>query len=84
MTILVLDQFQGPTPYQLQQTPIAFDALLADVHANPDAYGRPWRPARVIDVQADGRGFTQPWATTAYRADADGWTEVWRERWDSS
>ena len=85
MTVLVIDQWHGPSPYLLQQTPILFDALLADVQAHPAEYGSSsWRAARILDVQADGRGFTLPWATTAYRADAHGMTEVWRARWDSS
>ena len=84
MTILVVDQWHGPSPYLLQQTPIVFEALLTDVREHPTEYGSTWRPAKILDVQADGQGFTQPWATTAYRADAHGMTEVWRARWDSS
>lgn len=78
MKILVIDQFSGITPYELQQRPRMFDELVAEELAKP----RHIHPAQVLEVEPDN--FQPEWATTVIRADDSGMAVVWMTRWDSS
>lgn len=80
MTILIVDQFQGPSPYELQQQPMQFKLLCEQLLAAPKpSYGT---PAQVLEI--DESTYHQPYATTAFREGEDGATVVWKYRWDSS
>jgi len=76
--VLILDQFVGPTPYDLQQKPIRF-ADLIDVSLRIDH--RPWRKPEVKDVPED---YVPEMCTTVYIEGEDGNAVAWRYRWDSS
>lgn len=78
MRVLILDQFTGPSPYELQARPRLFE----DVVAEQMALAHPWKRPRLEDV--DPEAFTLEMCTTVLRAREDGYAEVWRARWDSS
>ncbi len=75
--VLLVGQFSGISPYELQQHPIRFEALVAEALAEPSGYRKP----QVLDVE---EGYRPPFATTVLRAGADGQAEVWKYYWDSS
>lgn len=79
--VLVVDQFCGLSPYQLQKSPpVPFDSLIAAMFEQHES--RPWfHKPQVLEVDDD---YTPPFATTVLRANQDGNAEVWKYRWDSS
>lgn len=87
MRVLITDQFFGPSPYDLQQCPVQFETLVADMLKEdkerkekfPNDYFT--REAKVLDVADD---FKPEWCTTIWRADGNGNAEVWKCKWDSS
>jgi hypothetical protein len=79
--VLIVDQFSGPSPYELHLHPITFDDLIAKVQRD-EAEHRPSHPSRVVEV--DEETFSPQWCTTAFCADPDGWAITWRMNWDSS
>lgn len=79
--ILVVDQFAGPSPYWLQQNhPVKFDQLVEELLAQPVPIYVQQRP-ELLEVDEN---YLPPYATTTFRADANGNAEVWRYRWDTS
>lgn len=78
MKILLVDQFQGPSPYEVQQNPRTFEALCEQVLA---AAPPGWRKPQVLEVSGS---YIPPYCTTAWRADENGMAECWRYNWDSS
>lgn len=77
--VLIVDQFVGPSPYDLQRYPTPFDALCEQVIADykPSSFRKP----EIREVTDD---FVPEWCTTVIRANADGIAEAWRCHWDSS
>lgn len=78
MKILLVDQFRGPSPYEISKHPCTFDGLCNEVLARGET---DYRRAKVLEVD---ESFIQPDCTTAWRADANGMAECWRYSWDSS
>lgn len=79
--VLIVDQFSGISPYSLQQHPIKFDDLVTEILAlpyNPRSFH--FKP-EVCDVDDS---FVPKMCTTVIRANADGYAEAWKYRWDSS
>lgn len=79
--VLIVDQFDGITPYSLQKNPIQFDDLVEEVINHPNKPKVPWRQPEVRIV---GEDFQPEMCTTIIRADAAGMAVAWRYRWDSS
>ena len=79
MTIVILDQFSGPSPYMLQQEPLVWEEFLAGVRGG--LFASRWRPAQI--VEADQVPALRM-ATTAYCRADDGTVMVAGDRWDSS
>lgn len=79
--VLVMDQFVGPSPVDLQQHPLRFDELVREALDYNAELKHAWNKSKVLEVEDD---YKPEWATTVYRADADGMAEVWKHRWDSS
>jgi hypothetical protein len=77
--VLILDQFVGPTPYNLQRWPIRFDQLV--LAQTTKQHSGPWRAPEVKDVPED---FVPEMATTVYAEDKDGNAFAWKYRWDTS
>lgn len=80
--VLIVDQFadlRNLSPYSLQQRPMTFEALKAQVIASttPDTFRPP--EVKVID-----RTFRIPHCTTIYCADERGNARVLATSWDSS
>lgn len=80
--VVILDQFVGPSPYQLQQEPMSFADLVSDVRAHPEDYTTTMghRP-EVKEVPDDYRPVL---CTTVFAADEQGNAFAWRYNWDSS
>lgn len=79
MKILLVDQFSGPSPYQVQQAgPISFETFCADALAAPCST---WRKPKVLEVE---ESYDPPDCTTTWRADEAGNAVPWKCRWDSS
>lgn len=88
--VLICDQFHGPLPYQLRANPIQFDALVEELDAD---YARRDKQSRemcgmpamyrhqVVEVAED---YKPRMATTVIAANAEGFAEVWKAKWDSS
>lgn len=77
--IIVLDQFTGPNPYQLQQHPLDWKEFEGDVAAGRyDGYTKP------LVIEHATENYEPPFATTTYREGKDGRVEAWKMRWDSS
>lgn len=87
-SVIVTDQFWGPSPASIQQTPLAWEEMLqyAKEHmllenAQRAAKRIVWRPTEILEVEDN---FVPPMCSTVYRKTAGGMTEVWKMRWDSS
>lgn len=79
MTLVILDQFTGPSPYALNRDPVAWPVFMAAVRSGVyDAFS--WHKAQIVE---SGREYTLPSATTAY-VERDGLVAVWRTAWDTS
>jgi hypothetical protein len=84
-TTIIIDQFRGPTPYELQRleqmgTPYKWDEFLESIAKGTYDGGYPKHPivTKVDDLHR------LEMSTTAYRKDEKGNVSVWRARWDSS
>lgn len=79
--VLIVDQFFGVNPYQLQKHPKTFDALVTEclnqLYPQSISYHKP----EVKDVPED---FRPEYGTTVLRAGANGMAELWKYNWDSS
>jgi hypothetical protein len=81
MKVLIVDQFSGPTPYQLQQNPMPFDELCAEMLAVESL-----RYGYKTEVREIGDPATMqvPRCTTVWHADEKGMAQVLCYRWDTS
>jgi len=79
--LLIVDQFDGPSPYQLQQQPMKFDDLVEMKLLQEKEHPNMFRPTRLIDKP---EGFTVPHCTTVWREGEDGNAVVFGLNWDSS
>ena len=79
MVIVILHQFMGPSPYRLQQEPLAWDEFLEGVRGG--LFASSWCRAQIVEADQ-----VPPirMATTAYRRADDGTVMVCGARWDSS
>lgn len=77
--VLIVDQFSGVSPYNLQQHPVPFEELIDQVINGPQ-YSSIRKP-EVREVPLD---FKAEFLTTVLKADANGNAEVWTYNWDSS
>jgi len=80
MKALIVDQFSGPSGYELQQHPINFDALCQRVLSAPRA-SYATCPASLEEVPEDYR---PRFCTTAIVADERGMARAWRYNHDTS
>jgi hypothetical protein len=81
MKVLIVDQFSGPTPYQLQQNPMRFDELCEEMLAAEGMrYGYKTEVREVRDVAS----MVVPRCTTVWHADAQGMAAMLTCRWDTS
>lgn len=80
MTVLIVDQFVGPTPYQLQKAPMEFAQLCAEMLAE-ELHPTFFR-ARIQEIEP--ATFRAPHCTTVWRADDDGMATMLTCNWDTS
>lgn len=73
--VLIVDQFSGwnKTP----EPPVPFEVFVQYVMMTKTG----WKDPEVREVDEK---FVPPSCTTTFRADANGFAEVWKRRWDSS
>lgn len=75
---IILDQFVGPTPLELQRAPLGWSEFKEAVEHGE--YETQFNKPRIVTVDDK---FVLDIATTAYR-EKDGRVEIWRAKWDSS
>lgn len=78
--VIIIDQFTGPSPYQLQQQPMRFCELRERLSLGQYA-ARYGVVPREVEVAANYRPAL---CETIYTEDASGNVAVWRYNWDSS
>ena len=79
MKVLIVDQFSGVSPYDLQRHPVKFDDICREIlSAKPPSYGQ---KASLEEVPDD---YEPRFCTTVIAADENGNAYAWRYNWDSS
>lgn len=80
-TVIIIDQFSGPTPYSLQQNPMRWADLRKQVEEDPERFRFGFTQPVIREVEEN---FYPQMATTVYAEGENGEVIVWKHRWDSS
>ena len=78
--VIIIDQFTGPSPYQLQQTPMPYRELQERLELGQYVarYGVKPREVEVPET------YRPAMCETVYTEGPQGEVQVWRYNWDSS